>query len=105
MREAQADGLIIRELLTEVDGDAVVAVLAAIHARRIAILILVIEIAALLEAGCDRPAQAAIRALIVELVVVRFPRTRIEIDLGTALFRLFRDDVDDAADGITAVER
>ena len=105
MCEAQTDGLVIREFLTEIQRYTIVAAFAAIHARRIALLVLVVKIAALLETGRNRPAQAAIRALVIELVVVRLPRARVEIDLGAVFFRLLRDDVDDAADSIAAVER
>ena len=106
MREAQADGVVSLELLTQVQRHAVVAVVAAAHLRRIALLVFVVKVAALLQARRNRPAQAAdVRALVVDFVVVRLPRARVEVDLRAVFFRLFRDDVDDAADRIAAVER
>ena len=93
----------IVDLAIEAQGETAIAIIAAIHLISCA-LVVVIEVASVRHGARHEPAVVAVRALVCQLKAVRLPRTRAEVNSRFILHALLRDDVDDAAHSITAVE-
>lgn len=70
----------------------------------VAAIVLIIEMILALQTACNEPAHPSLASLIGQLVIVRVPGACVDIQCRAELVSFFRDDVNNAADGITSVK-